>query len=430
MLRKVGVIVIILLMLITIYAQDQNEQLALETIARINEWRIAEGTWPLRINPILTDMAIDHARYLASLDELPDDLHAGPTGLNPRERALLAPYEWSHYELPEQIAIGENAGIGTLDYAMSYWHDSETHRSTALNPAYREVGVGAIPYKSGHVFIVVFGGRPNILPALLDPRDGQTIYLSNEMFEYAQFFNSVQNVLEYQLFGSDGQPLFDTPQPWTQVIEIPEGAGDNIYLLLTDGDHQVLSAVNRNNDQVIVMASLLEPEVEEALEDEGVEETETTATPEQSEVVVQEDTAADTTPEPTQEPTVEPVADQPEILILYSNNTLDIINVSGGNANWENMELQGLTTTQFSKFTQFTDLDLSNMPDRHCVQIRSNGISGDVVKPESCNWVRSLITVQSDRVFWNAGAFDVYKDGNSIGTCVPDQQVCEIDFDS
>ena len=430
MLRSVLLIIFVFTLMTMVHAQEQNEQLAKETIARINEWRIEEGTWPLKVNPVLTEMAVSHASYLASLDELPENLHAGPNGLNPRERALLDPYAWSHYELPEQIAIGENAGIGTLNYAMSFWETSDIHRSTSLNPAYREIGVGAVPYKDGHLFIVVFGGRPNILPALLDPRDGQTIYLTNEMFEYATFFDSVQSVLEYQMFGAEGEPLFDEPQPWSQVITIPEDAGDTVYLLLTDGDHQVLSRVNRESDRVIVMASLTEPEPEATPTEEPIVEAEPTATPEPQQEIetVEDEPTAEPTIEPTPEPTEEPV-DEPNLLLLYTEDTLNIINVSGVTASWETMELQGVINVPFTQFTKFSDLNLTEVADRHCVQIRSNAISGDVVKPDSCRWVRSLITVQPDRLFWAAGDFDVFQHNVSFGTCSSEENVCAINLD-
>lgn len=426
MLKRILLLIFMMFMVIPlVQAQEQNERLALETVARINEWRIEQGTWPLRLNPILTDMAISHASYLVSLDDLPDNLHAGPTGLNPRERALLDPFDWPHYQLPEQIAVGENAGIGTLDFAMTFWEKSDIHRSTSLNPVYREIGVAALPYNDGHLFIVVFGGRPNVLPALLDPRDGQTIYLSNEVYEYAPFFDSVQGVVELQMFDADGQPLFSEPQPWSPELTIPEGAGDTVYLLMSDGEKEVLSRINRETDSVITMESLLEPEAEPVVD-------EPTATPEppQDDVTdAEEEPTDEATPEPTIEPTPEPVINQPEILITYSTDTMNILNVSGDVADWQTLELQGVVSVPFTQFTRVMDLDLSAIPDRHCVQIRSTSVSGDVVLPESCRWMRSLVTVQADRLIWRVGDFEVFRNGASIASCSASESVCEVDFD-
>lgn len=427
--HKYYILLLLMLFALTpIIAQEQNQSLALETIARINEWRIAEGTWPLRINPILTDMAISHATYLISLDELPENLHAGATGLNPRERALLDPFKWPHYQLPEQIAVGENAGIGTLDYAMNFWEGSDIHHRTSVNPVYREIGVAALPYKDGHLFIVVFGGRPDVVPALIDPRDGQTIYLSNEVFEYAEFFNSVHSIVDIQIFNTEGQPLFDEPQPWSSVLEIPEGAGDTIYVLMSDGNREVLSRVNRETDAVIVLGSISAPE-EEAEAASGA--TFATATP-QSEVV-EDQATPEATPQPTLEPTTEPTSvpasDGPDMLILYTADTLNVINVSGAPMDWQNLEIRGVINVPFTQFTKFVDLDLSAIPDRHCVQIRSHGVAGDVVKPESCNWVRSLVTVQADRIFWQAGEFELVDNGTSFATCLPANAICEIKFE-
>lgn len=436
--RKISIFLLIILSFTTTYAQEQDTALATEVVARINEWRIEEGVWPLRTNTTLEAMALSHAQYLASLSELPDDLHAGETGLNPRERALLEPFDWPHYELPAQIAIGENAGIGTVDYAMNYWHNSETHRNTALNPAYREVGVAAVPYKNQHIFIVVFGGRPNILPALFDPRDGQTIYLSNESFEYANFFDSIHSVVSIQLFNADGQPLFNEPIPWSDRITIPDGTQGIIYMLLTDGEHQILSVVNLETDVVITLDSMIAPEaVEEAIEEtvETVAETtgssDTADTVTDTEVVQSTPAPAEPTATPTLEPTVAPTeaSDEPDILMVYTNDTLDILNVSGENADWSTLELRGVITVPFTQFTRVTEVDLTAFPNRHCLQVRSNGVSGDVVKQDNCNWVRSLVTVQPDRLFWKQTPFDVVRNGVVVGTCQPEESVCAIKFE-
>ena len=217
MMRKLLLPLLLLLIAsIGVQAQEQTPELALEIVANINDWRIDEGVWPLKTNPTLEAMALDQATYIASLSDLPNDLHEGRRGLHPQERALVEPFNWPHYELEAQIAIGENAGIGSVRSAMNFWRGSSLHTRTALNPAYREIGVAAVPRGRDHVFIVVFGSRPNVLPALADPREPGTIFLSNEEFVYASFFDSIQTVSEIRLFDADGRPLTDAPVEWAR----------------------------------------------------------------------------------------------------------------------------------------------------------------------------------------------------------------------
>ena len=237
-------IMILIVLAIPVSGQASDDALALDVLARLNAWRMDEGLSPLKPNDTLAAMALHQAQYLASLPQLPDDFHLDGQGLYPRERALLAPYNWPHYELPGQIDVGENAAVGTVTYALQFWHDSDIHRETALNPAYREAGVAAVPYKKTTIFIIDFGGRPNVLPALVDPTDGHTIYLTNEQFEYAKFFDSIQTVKTIQVFDRDGRPLYPKPIDWTNKLAVPSDAGGAVYILSMDGTHEVLSAVD------------------------------------------------------------------------------------------------------------------------------------------------------------------------------------------
>lgn len=397
---------------LTLRIQAQDNLPAQDVIARLNEWRISEGRWPLKPNATLEALALKQAQYIVSLPELPDDLHLDGQGLQPRQRALLAPFNWPYYELPGQIAIGENAALGDVDYALAFWRGSDLHARTALNPAYREVGVAALPYRDTTFFIVVFGARPDVLPALVDPRDGRTIYLSNERFEQARFHDSIQDVTEIQVFDSSGRPLYDAPIAWTERLAVPADAGEAVFILSTDGEHEVLSPVDLSRDQVLLPGEA-EPEapavVVEATPLPGAQPTEAPQV------------EATTIPEPE-------VIIQPDLLILYSGDTLDVLNVSGAAADWRALELVGTITFPFTQWTKVTQFPLDALPARHCLQIRSQGVSGEVVKPEDCAWVRSLITVGVDRVFWAQGPFTVQRNGAVLAQCEPGAGVCAVDL--
>ena len=429
-------LLILLIASIGVQAQEQNTELALEIVANINDWRIDEGVWPLKTNPTLEAMALDQATYLASLGSLPGDLHEGRRGLQPRQRALVAPFNWPHYELEAQIAIGENAGIGSVRSAMNFWRGSDLHTRTALNRGYREIGVAAVPRGSDHIFIVVFGSRPNVLPALADPREPGAIFLSNEEFLYARFFDSIQTASEIRLFDADGRPLTDGSVDWAETITIPESIGETVFILSSDGDHEILSAVNVGVDSAILpgfIPSADDPvQVVAAPTATTVPTTQPTPTTAPAEPTT-EPTATpaeaepSATPEPTEEPeaTPVPVAD-PDIRIVYEGNTLDVVNISGAAADWQGLEIVGVARTfPFSQFSRVADFPLGAFPARHCLQIRSTSVSGGVVLPDDCGWVRSLVTLLPERLFWTLGDFEIRLNGSPLATCPANEGTCE-----
>jgi hypothetical protein len=287
---------------------------------------------------------------------------------------------------------------------LNFWQTSALHTRTALNPAYREVGVAALPYKREFVFIAVFGGRPDVLPALVDPRDHQTIYLTNEAFEYARFYDAMQTVTEIQLFDADGRPVHGEKLDWAEKLAVPEDAGDEVFVLLNDDDdHTVISPVRLDEDTVILPPELLATPEPTAT---PVVEIEATATPEV------EATAAPST--------------EPDIVILYTADTLDVVNVSGDVADWRAMEFVGVIRYPFTQWERVTIFPLGELPANHCLQIRSIPIEGPVVVPDVCGWVRSLIQLPVDQIFWAMGDFQVRRNDATLATCTASAGRCEV----
>ena len=164
-------------------AQSDAENAAREIVAQINAYRLKNDLQPLAINTRLEAMARDQALYVTSLAALPEgsDMHIDGSGQTPRQRALRDPYDWETYGSDVQIAIGENAGVGNVEFVMRFWLNSAIHNQALLNPTYREIGVWAVPYDYGYVFIVDFGGRPDVLPVLVNPLTNE-LYISNEFY--------------------------------------------------------------------------------------------------------------------------------------------------------------------------------------------------------------------------------------------------------
>src|SRR5690606_31730558 len=190
-------------------------------------------------------------------------------------------------------------------------------------------------------------------------------------------------------------------------------AGNSVFILSTDGEHEVISPVDLTRDQVLLPDKLAP----------AIEPTATTTTITEATAVPTESVPAEATPEAT----VTPVT-QADLLIVYSADTLDVLNVSGAEADWRTLEFDGTINYPFTQWTKVTVFPLEALPNRHCLQLRSQAVSGDVVKLDDCGWVRSLIQVDPSRVFWQQGPFDVKRNGITIATCQPDASVCAVDL--
>jgi len=228
----------------------EYDPFALALVAAINEWRIEEGLWPLRVNNTLMEMAQDQVEYLDGLSALPQGgaMHVGSNGETPQTRALYPQYEWPFYGTSNRVAIGENAYIGANETAaITYWSGSQIHRAAALSREYREIGVGVVDHRYGHVYIAVFGARPNVLPALVEPVSGQ-LFLSNEGYRYATGGDWLQVVAQYQYLDSGESATDDSAWlPWETTIALPDGSGP-YYIAYSDGSSETLTIVYPNID--------------------------------------------------------------------------------------------------------------------------------------------------------------------------------------
>src|SRR6185436_20151249 len=113
--------------------------------AELNLWRLELGLGPLVYNPTLEAMAKQQADYLMTLPELPEegDIHMDAAGRYARERSQLDPINWPTYGNPQFISLTEIAAIGSIRSAIQFWHTSDIHNRSVINPNYREIGIAA-----------------------------------------------------------------------------------------------------------------------------------------------------------------------------------------------------------------------------------------------------------------------------------------------
>jgi len=226
-------------------APPSYDPLILEVIARLNEWRIGQGLWPVAPNDTLMQIAEAQARYILSLASIPDGggIHLDAQGNGPRERA--AALGWPSYSQPAQISVSEIAYIGAnANAAISFWQGSPIHRDTVINPAYREIGVAVLPHPYGHIYMVTFGGRPNVLPALIDPVAGM-LYLSSERYKWSAGGTWIHEVTQIQVLPSaESAPDPNGWIPFRVMMPIPEGVGTEFAVAYSDGSVQLIVSVN------------------------------------------------------------------------------------------------------------------------------------------------------------------------------------------
>jgi uncharacterized protein YkwD len=389
------------------------DTLALDILAKLNAWRISIGLWPLRPNDVLNTMAMDQAQYVLSLPELPsgEGYHIDALGRNPRGRAL--DYGWPYYNSPAQIAVTEIAAVGpTPDYAIDFWMNSQIHHDSVVNPAYREVGIAVLPHEFGNLYVVDLGARPDVLPALVDPDTGE-LYLSSEQYKWSSGGDWVHDVTEEQIVASaDSPPNDNSWLSWQPTIPAP--AASHYAVVYSDGEQETVTDVDPGVDIAWLPDNLNATVV--AVAEAAVE-------------VAQ----AGPTPAPSEEPTsggevgAPSATGEADVALIYDNQSLGVLNVSGGALNLTGLAFSGgetrLPITRWD--TEWLDVPLSAFPAGDCLQIWSYD-QNDPGKPAGCHYVRSSIYVAPDELFWHNGDFQVLWQGDPLLTCAVGAGRCEI----
>lgn len=349
----------------------------LDMVARLNEWRIGLGLWPLRINETLRSVAQAQAQYLISLPALPDDIHDGPGGQPPERAKGLG---WPAYSNDQQIAVSEIGYAGaTPQAAIDYWHQSSIHNQTVSSEAYREVGVAIVPQEWGHLYIVVFGSRPGVLTALLDPL-GNTLYLSSERYRWASSGTWIHDVIQVQVAAALDENAW---LPWQLSLSAPSFS-EALTVFFTDGFTRASIQLHLPDD----IAWL----------------------PQNLSLAGQPAAAASA-----------------DLAIVYDAQTLSIVNTSAEPADVAQLKLSGgghwLTGSLWQ--SEWLDAPLDAFPAQDCLQVWAFGVY-DPGQPEMCQFRRSVIYLQPENLFWANFDFEVSWQGTPLTTCPAGEGRCDI----
>jgi len=391
-------------------------------LALVNAWRIQEGLWPLKENRLLDAMAASQAAYvLPKISSIVDDAdwHKDSSGRMPRERAGVPPYEWPLFQKSNHSdrAIGENAAVGSPQYAVNFWKSSPIHRRAALNGQYREVGIAAVPLDAGSFeFIMDFGARPDVLTVLADPT-ASTLYVPNEL---SRFIVADPGAMKIRVFSADGTSLTDL-MPWQLTVTLPKGTQGKLVVLYTNGNYQALSLLDLSQDIAVLpvddtnstAAPTVTPTVEAAPTD--------SATP-QTAVTAEATTIAP--PASTLLPTTAPTA-AASLILFYDSQSLVVYNNTK-----RPLDLTGLSIgssggrVSIAAWRSISDFPVSAFPGGHCLQVTVTG--GSIPDSLKCLYVRSALQVSAEKAFWTLGDFMVKRGDVTLATCSADATRCEV----
>lgn len=437
--RKYFFLLCLLLLIMVPVALPTNAQAdaqaAQAIIQAINGWRLEQDVWPLRENPTLERMAYDQASYILTLPSIPEGgaIHAGATGAGPMERAQFPQYNWPAYGRTDYTAIGEIAYVGrNADAARRFWETSTVHRTAALNPGYREIGVAALPHRFGYVYIVVLGSRPNVLPAIAD-ENTNTLYLSDERYVYARS-PWIRNVQRVRLFDADGRPLSSDWLNWQPELPLPEAAGEELFVEYADANN-VVALAEVSFEEGDELLPLMTPQPSATVRPTQL----VTSTPLPS-ATAQATQVLPSTPQPTQRvPAASPTATAQgvattsttstgNVILLYDARSLTLLNTSQAPVNIRDLVIQTSSGTTFrvtSWETQWLSGSLTALAASDCLQAWSWQETTTLTPPSRCRQRRSVLTLAPTALFWKTGDFEVRLRDQLLALCSASASQCE-----
>jgi len=136
----------------------------------VNQARVDQGLAPYRRSQLLSEAAQRHADDVAVNGFTSADVHVGSDGTLEQERVAATNYGAWTWNGGGAI-VDENmwSGHGTIEDALTWFLNSDVHRSNILSERYREIGIGVAADDAGRSFyVLVFGVRPNVLPIFIN----------------------------------------------------------------------------------------------------------------------------------------------------------------------------------------------------------------------------------------------------------------------
>jgi hypothetical protein len=419
-------LVFLMLFSLPIARSQTPEALIPEVAAGLNVWRLELGLGPLVYNPTLEAMAASQADYLISLPDIPlAEIHIDAQGDNARARSQRDPFNWPTYGHPELFNVTEIAAIGSVRSAFAFWTTSSVHTRSATNPTYREIGIAARSMNNlnGDVlFIVVMGGQPDVLTALPDPETGE-LYLTTEAAEWTGDWMGAP--IQYRFLDEEKQPESDWME-WELIVPLPTDLGELFYVQYEDADG------NQTEAEVRIPPVWSQFEIEQQ-----ASATESTRAPGGGGLVFVTNTPVGTpanvstassptaVASPTVAPTATPAPAEASVLLLYTSRLFTLVPLANVDIRDLSFRSGSLNFSVDTWASVASDINLGALPAANCLQIWQRD-AGDFAAPTECSYVRSVVFLAADRLFWAGGSFEVLNDDEVITTCQSSAQRCEV----
>jgi hypothetical protein len=421
-----GAVALLLVLWLPAWAQtgaiQGNGETPREVIARINQWRLSQGLWPLQESAALNGLAQAQAAYLAGLSALPEGeaLHFGPSGEVPARRAVASPYLWPSYGRVERTNIGEIAAVGSVNFAMGFWGSSSIHARTALNPSYREIGAAMWPTREGVLSIVVFGSRPGVMPVLVNPVEN-VLYLTNERYRFKSGGAWLQDATQIRVLDAvTGKLYSDGAISWAGTFRIPAGASDKLIIEFTGAGIPTTTEVDLLRDLVVLpgVAPAAPRPTATPIPFGGEVGTLPTLAVDAIVTAVPTSTPIPTaTPAATATAPVAPRLEKPDVTFYYDTQSFVLLNPSGKAINLVPMQIEGANKfiMPVERWTRAASFPIQAFPTNHCLQLILN--SANVGTRAECRFVRSELQFARAQTFWTLAAFEVRYSGSLVALC-------------
>lgn len=387
----------------------------MELITALNQYRVRDGRGPLLRNPDLDYLARIQAEYMQQwlpLTEEELDYHADRFGDGIIRRAELI--DWPTYGFGDAPFVGEIAAyFPSVQGMMDFWNNSQDHRDDIYAYGYREVGVTVLRNGNWFLAYVVFGARPDVLPVFYDAQLNKLVLTTDQSpFIFNRFVPTL-----VQIQDEAGQRLHvEEWLPWRSRVALPEGAGQIINVIYSDGVREVHTTVD-------LYQALLYPSLGRGSRRLSTL-TVVTGTPRA--------TVTPMPPTPTWTPSPEPIHDQYDIVLHYDATSLNFINQSGEELNLLPLSIvvPGMGAISAEWMGAYSEVPLTQFPDQYCMQLwSSEQRPSSPAVPEECHVMassRSVLTV--NQLFWIAGHFEVTYYGAVIASCQASLHTCSFDI--
>jgi uncharacterized protein YkwD len=125
-----------------------------EVVDLTNAARKKEGLLPVKVNPILCEVARDYAAKIAKAQKLDHFLDGTKVGTRVKAKGY-------QYKI-----VGENLAAGDFPVPEMFegWMKSQLHRENILEKKFTEIGVGVVPYGKRDLWYVQVFALPRPVP--------------------------------------------------------------------------------------------------------------------------------------------------------------------------------------------------------------------------------------------------------------------------